>query len=99
MSSTTPNIPSAVGEFQMHFGAAPGSQDPKAECEKWQCLCDELLAEREQLRTALEKERLDRFWNEFTPTLTMEQVYAQVDRATTLEQIIADLKKELEPQK
>ena len=100
MSIPMQSIPTAVGAFQAHFGAPPGGQDAKAECEKWERLCGELLAERERLRAALEKERLDRIWHEYGPTtLTMEEVYAQVDRETTIEQIIADLKNELEAEK
>lgn len=57
----------------------PGTQDPKDDCEKWERLCGELLADRERLRSALERERLDRMWKEFKPALTMAEVFAQVD--------------------
>jgi hypothetical protein len=99
MSSPIQSIPTPVGEFQAHFGAPPGTQDAKADCEKWERLCGELLAERERLRAELEKERLDRFCKDFKPTLTMEEVYAQVDRETSFEQLIAEFKKELEAEK
>ena len=96
-------IPTAVGAFQAQFGAPPGSQDAQAECDKWQRLCAELLLERERLRTALAKEQLlhERavlrlMCMEVQPNLTMEQVYAQVDRESSLDQIIADLKRERE---
>jgi len=85
--------------FQTNYGSPPGSQDAKADCEKWERLCDELLVERARLRAALEKECLDRMWREFKPTLTMEEVYAQVDRETSLEQIVLDLKNEVEAAK
>ena len=91
------------GEFQAHFGAPPGAQDPKAECEKWERLCAELLAERERLRASLAQARADHeksvlaaMFAEFKPTLTMAEVYAQVDRETSMDQIIADLQSELE---
>ena len=91
----------AVGEFQTLFGAPPGTLDPKAECEKWQRLCAELLADRERLRAQLARERaahertvLESMRAEIDPSLTMEQVIAQIDRTTPLEKTIADLKRE-----
>ena len=95
MSSPIENNPTAVSVFQAHFGTPPGSQDAKTECEKWEQLCEKLLMERERLRAELEKERVDRMCKDFKPELTMEQVYAQVDRETTIEQIIADLEREV----
>ncbi len=95
MSPNKQPILTAVGVFQSQFGAPPGSSDAKAECEKWERLCGELLADCERLRAELEKERLDRMWKEFQPKLTMEEVYAQVDRETTLEQIIDELEQSL----
>lgn len=44
--------------------------------------------QREQ--TELEKAQLDRFWKEFEPP-SMEEVFAQVDRETTTDQIIMEL--------
>src|ERR1700683_3169347 len=80
MSNTSqPNF-TAVSIFQAHFGAPPGSQDAKTECEKWERLCDELLAERERLRAELEKARLDKICKDFQPELQMEEIYAQVVR-------------------
>jgi hypothetical protein len=91
MSNTIhPNF-TAMSIFQAYFGAPPGSQDSKIECENWQRLCDELLADRERLRAELEKARLDKICKDFKPTFTMEEVYSQVDRQTTIEQIIAEL--------
>ena len=99
MSNPIQTIPTASGAFQAHFGAPPGSQDAKAECEKWQRLCDDLLAERERLRAELEKRRLEEFFKEPIPDRTMEDVYAQIDREASIDQIIADLKMELEAEK
>ena len=106
MSTDLPTIPTAVGAFQAHFGAPPGSQGARAECENWQWLCAELLLDRERLRTALTKERslhelavLKLMSAEVPPNLTMQQVYAQVDRETSLDQLIADLKQDREKEK
>jgi len=86
----------ASGIFQAQFGAPPGSQDAKTECEKWQRLCDELLADRERLRAEVEKGRLEKFCNDFKPEFTMEEIYAQVDRETTMTEIIAGLEQAAE---
>lgn len=98
MSIPTQSTPTAAGVFQAHFGAPPGSQDAVADCEKWQRLCDELLAERARLRAELEKARLEQIFREWDslPIQTMEEVYAQVDRSTTLEQLVAEMREELE---
>src|SRR5437588_7090966 len=98
MSIPTETNPTAVGVFQAHFGAPPGGHDAKADCEKWQRLCDEPLAERARLRTELEKARLEQIFREWDalPIQTMEEVYAQVDRETTIEQLIAEFEEELE---
>jgi hypothetical protein len=98
MSISIQSIPTAVGVFQAHFGALPGSQDPKAECEKWERLCGELLAERARLKAELEQLRLDQITREWAqiPVPSWEEMQAQIDRSTTLEQIIADLKAEAE---
>jgi hypothetical protein len=96
MSISIPQNPTAIGMFKAHFGDAPSTQDAKAECEKWERLCGELLAERERLRAELEKAQLNEFCKGFELNQTMEQVYAQVDRETTLEQIVANLEREAE---
>jgi hypothetical protein len=93
MSIPIQSNPTPVGAYQAYFGALPDGQDKKAECEKWERLCGELLAERERLRAELEKERLDSLCKNFKLELTMEEVYAQVDRECSLEQIIADLER------
>jgi hypothetical protein len=81
----------AIGIFQAHFGAAPGSQDARTECENWERLCDELLAERQRLCAELEKTRLDKICKNFKPDFTMDEVYSQLDRQSTVEQLIAEL--------
>lgn len=96
MTGTIQTNDKAVAVFQAHFGAAPGSQDANSECEKWEQLCDQLLADRERLRAELEKARLDKICKDFKPELTMEIVYSQVDRETTMDQIITDLEHEAE---
>ena len=53
MSNPIQSLPTPTGEFQAHFGGAPGSPDAVAECKKWEKLCAELLAEREKLREEL----------------------------------------------
>ena len=92
---------SAAGEFQAHFGAPPGGKDARSDCEKWQRLCEELLAERERLRAQLANEKasrekavLDAICKDYTLPLTMEQVYALVDKETTMEQLMAELESE-----
>ena len=90
MNSTPANV------FQLQFGASPGSQDPKAECERWQQLCGELLAERDRLRAELEKARLDTICKDFAPIPSMDEVFARIDRETSIDQLIADFKRELE---
>ena len=98
MSTLNQAVPSAIGIFQAHFGAAPGSQDPKAECEKWERLCSELLAERAKLRAELEQARLEKIFAEWDqePVPSMEEVFAQVDRSTTLEQLIQEIERDAE---
>ena len=96
MSIPIQPVPTAVSVFQAHFGAPPGGQDAKKECQNWQRLCDELLAERARLRAELEQRRLQEILSKPMPDLTMEEVYAQVDHTTSLDEMIADMKKELE---
>ena len=99
MSTSIQSIPTAIGVFQAHYGTPPGSSDAKADCEKWQRLCDELLAERARLRAELEKARLEQIFSEWGPIPSMEKVYAQVDREASLDDIIAQMKRELEAEK
>ena len=74
-----------------HAAGRPG-QDGRVR--KWQRLCGELLAEREQ-RAELEKERLDILRKDSKLDLTREEVYAQVDRECSLDPIIADLERKV----
>jgi len=103
MSNSIQHPVTPVGEFQAHFGATPGTLDAKAECEKWQRLCAELLAERDRLRAELAKEQaahertvLTMMRDEVDPNLTMEAIYASIDRETSFEQLIAELRAEVE---
>ena len=94
-----PAPPTASGFFQAHFGTPPGTQDAKAECENWQRLCDELLAERAKLRSELEKARLAqifREWDAEPVPATWEEAEKTINRSTTLEQILAKMRAELE---
>lgn len=101
MSNPIQSNGTASSLFQSHFGTPPGGQDAKAECKNWERLCDELLAERVRLKSELEKARLEAIFKEWDaePKLTMEEIYAQVDRTTSMEQIIADLEKQLEEER
>jgi hypothetical protein len=83
--------------FQKQFGSAPGGEDAKAECEKWQRLCDGLLAERSRLQEELENLRLEQITKEWEqmPIPPWEEMEKQIDRSTTLEEIIAKMKAEL----
>jgi hypothetical protein len=98
----TPTTPSA--EFQAHFGAPPGLQDARHECEKWERLCAALLEERSRLQAELAKATAKHdadlkalcafLCKEPKFDLTMDQVYAQVEQDTSLEQIISELENE-----
>jgi hypothetical protein len=90
--------PTAAGVFQSHFGTLPGSQDAKKECENWQRLCDELLAERAKLRFELEKARLEQIFREWDaePVPTWEEAQALIDRSTTFEQLIEEIERDAE---
>jgi hypothetical protein len=95
MSDTMQTPPTPASVFQAHFGAPPGAQDPRADCEKWERLCGELLAERAKLREELLRARFVEFCKEPFPLLTRDELEAQIDREGTIDEIIADLKKEL----
>lgn len=88
-------VPSPATYFQSHFGAPPGGQDAHGDCEKWERLCGELLAERAKLREELLRARFVEFCKEPFPLLTRDELEAQIDREGTIDEIIADLKKEL----
>ena len=93
-SSILPSV-AASAVFQAEYGTPPGTQDARSECEKWQRLCDQLLAEGQRLRSELEKACLNTFCKDYKPQ-SMEMVYSQVDRETTLEQIIDELEQATE---
>lgn len=103
MSIPVQDFSAALAQFQSQFGGPPGGPDPKAECEKWQRLCAELLAERDRLQTELAKERaahertvLTMMRDEVDPSLTREQIYAGIDRETSLDDILERLRQEVE---
>ena len=101
MSNPIQTNVTAVGEFQAHFGAPPGLSDTRSDCEKWERLCAELLQERARLHAELARTRAqnDADLRSLAAVsaedgkfeLTMEEVYAQVDRESSLETIIADM--------
>jgi hypothetical protein len=91
-------VPSPATFFQSHFGAAPGGQDARDDCVKWERLCGELLAERAKLREELLRARFEEFCKSYQP-LTRKELEAMIDRENTIEDIIADLKKELRDEK
>src|SRR5437588_11800580 len=77
-------------EFQAHFGAPPGSQDARSDCEKWERLCAALLQERARLQAELATAKAENeaslkalsalLCKDFKFDLTMEEVYARVDK-------------------
>jgi hypothetical protein len=100
----TQSNPTTIGEFQAHFGSPPGSQDARADCAKWERLCAELIEERSRLQLELAKATAQNeaylkslcaiAFQGFKFDLTMDEVYAQVDRTTSLDQLIAELEQE-----
>jgi hypothetical protein len=98
----TPASPSAA--FQAQFGAAPGTQDARSDCDKWERLCAALLEERARLQAELATMKAENAANlkaltallckDFKFELTMEEVYAQVDKETSLGQLVAELAEE-----
>jgi hypothetical protein len=97
MSDTMQTPPTPASVFHAYFGAPPGAQDSRADCEKWERLCGELLAERARLRDELERARFVEFCKSFQ-ALTPEELEAQIAGATPFEEIIASLKEELRSQ-
>lgn len=96
MSNSIPTNATPGHVFQAQFGTPPGSQDPKAECEQWQQLCGVLLAERDRLHAELDKARLVTIiadWNK-EPVGTREEVYANVVKDQTFDELIAELEKD-----
>ncbi len=82
-----------ISVYQSQFGVPPGNQDPKAECEKWQKVCEKVLADYDRLRAELEKARLEKIMAEWAlePIGTMEEVFATVVRDQTIDELIAEL--------
>jgi hypothetical protein len=88
--------PTPEGEFLANFGIPPGSQDARADCVNWERLCAKLLEERSRLQAELEcSKAIHAFISEgFKFDMTREEVFAQVDRQTSLDQLIAELEQE-----
>ena len=101
MSNPIQAIPTPTGECQAHFGAPPGSPDPSADCQKWENLCGELLAEREELRAELLQMRRDydvcrkslfhMICRDYKPDFDEKIGFAHVDDKPTLRGLIAEL--------
>jgi hypothetical protein len=104
MSSPTQSEVSPLTEFQAQFGAPPTLQDARGDCEKWERLCAKLLEERSRLQAELATAQTENEANlkalvallckDFKFDLTMDEVYAQVDKGTSLHQLIAELEHE-----
>ena len=103
MSNPIQSLPTPTGEFQAHFGGPPGWPDAVAECKKWEKLCADLLAERENLREELSQ--MERMYDacakslfhlkckDYTPPeITNEEALAYLNEQPTLDQIIEKLK-------
>ena len=107
MSNPIQSVPTPTGEFQAHFGGAPGTTDLAAECKRWENLCGELLVERQLLREDLAKTQRERdqylkslyhlLCKDYTPPdFDKEEVLAHLDDHPTMEEIIAELEQGLE---
>jgi hypothetical protein len=98
MSLRIPTNATSSGVFQSQFGSPPGSHDPKAECEKWQQLCDKLIADYQRVREELGKARLERVFAEWDrdPIQSLEEVLARIDRTTTFDQLIEEIERDAE---
>ncbi len=81
MSDTMQTPPTPASVFQAHFGAPPGAQDPRADCEKWERLCGELLAERAKLRVPNWNEHVS--WNSAKVTSPPKPWKSSTPRWTT----------------
>jgi hypothetical protein len=108
MSTSNSNGSRPDKEFQSHFGNPPGTKDAQTECKQWEQLCGELLTERMRLQAELARAEVQNkaneraiaamVWKDSKFDMTMEEVFAQVDKETSLEQIIAELEAEAEKQ-
>ena len=104
MSNPNHAIPTPTGEFQAHFGGPPSSSDPAADCKKWENLCADLLAEREKLREDLAKVQIERdqylkslyhvLCKDYVCPYTKEELLANAIYEPTLEEIVAELRRD-----
>jgi hypothetical protein len=92
-------------EFQKRFGIAPGSQDERVELERWKQLCQELLAERDQLRVELARvqKNHDMYHEAFGALMkkelakyafTKESLLAESAGQPSLQQLVAELERD-----
>lgn len=101
MSNPGQSVPTPTGEFQAHFGGAPGSSDLAAECKKWENLCGKLLAEREKMRTEAAQMRQEfdlckkslyyLVFKDETPDFDLEVALSHIGDKPTLEELISQL--------
>ncbi len=101
MSNTNPTVPTALGEFQSHFGGPPGSSDAISECKKWEKLCAELLMERQTLREQLAKAQSEcelyrkslfhQKCRDFQTDIDLEAAWAHIDDKPSLNDLIAEV--------
>ena len=90
MSNTIRLNFTAVSIFQAHFGAAPGVKTRRSSAKNGN-VCVTSCSRIANGCAELEKARLDNFCKDFKPEFSREEIYAQVDRETTIEQVISDL--------
>lgn len=103
MSTPIQSIPTSTGEFQAHFGSAPGTTDAVAECKKWERLCAEVIAERERLREELAKAQRDcdlyrkslfrEMCKDYKPDYDRSVAFAHLDDTPTVQEIITELER------
>jgi hypothetical protein len=89
-----------IGDLPSKIVAPTGTPDydaARAKREKWYA---KLFAEGE-LRSEEEKVRLEQILAEWEaePVLTWEEISAQIDRTTSLEEIVAEMRREAEAEK
>ncbi len=106
MSNPIQSMPTPTGEFQAHFGGPPGSTDVAAECKKWEKLCGELLAERQELRAELAKAQTERdqhlkslyhlLCKDYICPYTREELFANAVYEPSMEDLIAELDRDQE---
>ena len=94
-------MPTPTGEFQSQLGGPPASADAGAECKKWEDLCGELLAERENLRAELAKSQAEcelyrkslfhLKCRDYKPDYDRDIAFAHLDDKPSVEELIAEL--------